>query len=174
MTGTDKMLRVQTDRPCRRRARYAQVRARRDGREVILNVTQLLVGDVLLLEAGDVIPADAVLVDSCATGQLYVDESHMTGEPDDVRKSSAETPVLLSGSKVLEGRCAALCVAVGVNSQMGVITSLVRQQDEVGGRGDDDESSADASSSFDGDGIRTPATAIAPRQGCCVNVKNNI
>ena len=55
-----------------------------------------------------------------------MDESHMTGESDDVRKNLSETPVLLSGSKVLEGQCSALCVAVGVNSQMGLITSLVR------------------------------------------------
>ena len=50
----------------------------------------------------------------------------MTGESDDVRKDLSETPVLLSGSKVLEGQCSVLCVAVGVNSQMGLITSLVR------------------------------------------------
>jgi Ca2+ transporting ATPase len=59
----------------------------------------------------------------------------MTGESEDVRKSSAQSPVLLSGSKVLEGQCAALCVAVGVNSQMGLITSLVRLQERGGGGG---------------------------------------
>ena len=100
---------------------------------------------MILLEAGDVVPADAVLIQTIS--DVVVDESHMTGESEDVRKSADASPVLLSGSKVLQGRCAALVVAVGMNSQMGLITKLVRAQEGEGGmeteRSDDDDDDDD-------------------------------
>lgn len=65
----------------------ARVCARRDGREVVMNITELLVGDVLLLESGDVVPVDAVLIDT-VSAEVVVDESHMTGESDDITKST--------------------------------------------------------------------------------------
>ena len=55
------------------------------------------------------------------------------GESDDVRKTSAGAPVLLGGSKILEGRCEAMVVAVGANSQAGLVTAMVRGQDGGGG-----------------------------------------
>ena len=96
-------------------------------------VADVLVGDLLLLDAGDVAPADCVLVSTCDCAEVTVDESHLTGESDDVRKTSAGAPVLLSGSKVLEGQCEAVAVAVGVNSQAGLVTAMVRGQDGKGG-----------------------------------------
>ena len=96
-------------------------------------VADVLVGDLLLLDAGDVAPADCVLVSTCDCAEVTVDESHLTGESDDVRKTSAGAPVLLSGSKVLEGQCEAMAVAVGVNSQAGLVTAMVRRQDGKGG-----------------------------------------
>ena len=100
---------------------------------------------MILLEAGDVVPADAVLIQTIS--DVVVDESHMTGESEDVRKSADASPVLLSGSKVLQGRCAALVVAVVMNSQMGLITKLVRAQEGEGGmeteRSDDDDDDDD-------------------------------
>ena len=86
-----------------------------------------------MLDAGDVAPADCVLVSTCDCAEVTVDESHLTGESDDVRKTSAGAPVLLSGSKVLEGQCEAMAVAVGVNSQAGLVTAMVRGQDGKGG-----------------------------------------
>ena len=70
---------------------------------------------------------------TCDCAEVTVDESHLTGESDDVRKTSAGAPVLLSGSKVLEGQCEAMAVAVGVNSQAGLVTAMVRGQDGKGG-----------------------------------------
>lgn len=96
-------------------------------------VADVLVGDLLLLDAGDVAPADCVLVSTCDCAEVTVDESHLTGESDDVRKTSAGAPVLLSGSKVLEGQCEAMAVAVGVNSQAGLVTAMVHGQDGKGG-----------------------------------------
>ncbi len=55
-----------------------------------------------------------------------VDESQLTGEADDVLKDANEDPLLLSGSKVLEGNGRALVIAVGSNSQAGIIANLAR------------------------------------------------
>ena len=55
-----------------------------------------------------------------------VDESQLTGEADDVLKDAIEDPLLLSGSKVLEGNGRALVIAVGSNSQAGIIANLAR------------------------------------------------
>ena len=62
-----------------------------------------------------------------------MDESQLTGEADDVVKDANEDPLLLSGSKVLEGNGRALVIAVGSNSQAGVIANLARgPQDDEG------------------------------------------
>lgn len=55
-----------------------------------------------------------------------VDESQLTGEADDVLKAAGEDPLLLSGSKVLEGNGRALVIAVGPHSQAGIIANLAR------------------------------------------------
>jgi len=59
-----------------------------------------------------------------------VDESQLTGEADDVLKDANEDPLLLSGSKVLEGNGRALVIAVGSNSQAGIIANLARGPDD--------------------------------------------
>ena len=87
-------------------------------------VADVLVGDLLLLDAGDVAPADCVLVSTCDCAEVTVDESHLTGESDDVRKTSAGAPVLLSGSKVLEGQCEA--VPIRNNDSLSTIVVIAK------------------------------------------------
>lgn len=65
---------------------------------------------------------DCILV-SCSA--LAVDESHLTGESEDIRKDPATNPVLYSGSKIMQGVGRALVVAVGENSQVGLLTKLM-------------------------------------------------
>ena len=71
---------------------------------------------------------------ACSGSRKYhlcrVDESQLTGEAEDVLKDADEDPLLLSGSKVLEGSGRALVIAVGPNSQAGIIAKLARGQDE--------------------------------------------
>ena len=55
-----------------------------------------------------------------------VDESQLTGEAEDVVKDANSEPLLLSGSKVLEGNGRALVIAVGPNSQSGIIAGLAQ------------------------------------------------
>ena len=62
-----------------------------------------------------------------------VDESQLTGEADDVLKDANNEPLLLSGSKVLEGNGRALVIAVGPNSQAGIIAGLAQGPSEGSG-----------------------------------------
>lgn len=62
-----------------------------------------------------------------------VDESQLTGEADDVLKDANNEPLLLSGSKVLEGNGRALVIAVGPNSQAGIIAGLAQGPSEESG-----------------------------------------
>ena len=61
-----------------------------------------------------------------------VDESHLTGEPDDVYKDTRSAAAALSGSKVVQGQGRMLVTAVGLNSQQGLILGSITGQDSSG------------------------------------------
>ncbi|RLN96730.1 hypothetical protein BBJ28_00015893 [Nothophytophthora sp. Chile5] len=88
----------------------------------------LVVGDVVQLEPGDVVPADGL---AFHTRELQVDESSLTGEAQLVRKGDAlnlggDQPVrLFSGTRVMEGFAKMLLLCVGEHSQYGQITALM-------------------------------------------------
>lgn len=106
------------------------VRAVRDGQTVTLQSADLAVGDVVLLSAGDKVPADGRLLESTA---LRVDESALTGESFPVKKDSQlvltdeKTPLaeranmLYSGTFVIEGNGRLLVTAVGDATEFGKI-----------------------------------------------------
>ncbi|NXV53882.1 AT2B3 ATPase, partial [Uria aalge] len=71
---------------------------------------------------GDLLPADGVLIQG---NDLKIDESALTGESDHVRKSADKDPMLLSGTHVMEGSGKMVVTAVGVNSQSGIIFTLL-------------------------------------------------
>eukprot|EP01099_Mayorella_cantabrigiensis_P000847 TRINITY_DN1359_c0_g1_i4.p1 TRINITY_DN1359_c0_g1~~TRINITY_DN1359_c0_g1_i4.p1 ORF type:complete len:779 (-),score=216.30 TRINITY_DN1359_c0_g1_i4:1168-3504(-) len=77
----------------------------------------LLVGDVILLETGDAIPADILFVHG---HDLKVDMSSMTGESELVLVDE-HNPFLLAGCRVMEGSCSGIVIAVGIHSQWGKI-----------------------------------------------------
>ncbi|NXY57688.1 AT2B1 ATPase, partial [Callaeas wilsoni] len=79
---------------------------------------------------GDLLPADGVLIQG---NDLKIDESALTGESDHVRKSLDKDPLLLSGTHVMEGSGRMVVTAVGVNSQSGIIFTL------LGATGDDED-----------------------------------
>jgi Ca2+ transporting ATPase len=94
----------------------------RDGNALDLKTTELVVGDIVQLKYGDLIPADGIILQS---NDLKVDESSLTGESDDVKKSTEKDPALLSGTHVMEGSCKCIITAVGPNSQSGIIFALL-------------------------------------------------
>ncbi|XP_034388458.1 plasma membrane calcium-transporting ATPase 2 isoform X6 [Cyclopterus lumpus] len=93
------------------------------GSQVIqLPVSDILVGDIAQIKYGDLLPADGVLIQG---NDLKIDESSLTGESDHVKKCVEKDPMLLSGTHVMEGSGRMLVTAVGVNSQTGIIMTLL-------------------------------------------------
>ncbi|XP_065810775.1 plasma membrane calcium-transporting ATPase 2 isoform X5 [Labrus bergylta] len=93
------------------------------GSQVIqLPVADIVVGDIAQIKYGDLLPADGVLIQG---NDLKIDESSLTGESDHVRKCADKDPMLLSGTHVMEGSGRMVVSAVGVNSQTGIIFTLL-------------------------------------------------
>jgi Ca2+-transporting ATPase len=108
----------------------------RSGKASRISVHDVLVGDVMVLEQGDVIPVDGVLIQG---HNVSCDEASATGESDVVKKMTAEAvskallqdsgadaraiakldPFLLSGARVLDGVGTFLVTAVGPHSSLG-------------------------------------------------------
>ncbi|KAI5804537.1 putative calcium transporting P-type ATPase [Geopyxis carbonaria] len=103
----------------------------RSGKSVEISVHDLLVGDVLHLEPGDMIPTDGIFISG---HNVKCDESSATGESDQMKKTPGEEvfrqlesgtasqkldPFLISGSKVLEGVGTFMVTSTGVNSSYG-------------------------------------------------------
>ncbi|KAL2841861.1 hypothetical protein BJY01DRAFT_217092 [Aspergillus pseudoustus] len=113
----------------------------RSGKSVRISVHDVLVGDVLHLEPGDLVPVDGIYIDG---HNVKCDESSATGESDQLKKTGAEQvlrlldqghskaqdPFIISGSKVLEGFGTCLVTSVGVNSSYGKILMAMRQDME--------------------------------------------
>ncbi len=109
-----------------------RARVRRDGHEDQLLASELVPGDVVLLEAGDRVPADARLF----SGVCAVDESLLTGESLATEKSAdvlmVAAPALaqranevFAGSLVRTGSCAAIVTATGTQTELGRIGKLL-------------------------------------------------
>ncbi|XP_068108976.1 plasma membrane calcium-transporting ATPase 2 isoform X6 [Hyperolius riggenbachi] len=93
------------------------------GSQVIqIPVAELVVGDIAQVKYGDLLPTDGLFIQG---NDLKIDESSLTGESDQVRKSVDKDPMLLSGTHVMEGSGRMLVTAVGVNSQTGIIFTLL-------------------------------------------------
>lgn len=109
----------------------------RNGQAVVIPSEEVAVGDVVLVEAGDQVPADGRLIE-CASVQ--VNESALTGESININKSmeeiSVERPLaervnmLYSGSFVTYGRGKFLVTDVGMKTEVGKIASLIQNAEE--------------------------------------------
>jgi len=83
---------------------------------------EIVVGDVMLVKYGDLLPADGLVLQS---NDLKIDESSLTGESDQVQKGVNLDPMVLSGTHIMEGSGKVLVTAVGINSQAGIIFTLL-------------------------------------------------
>ncbi|NMF87468.1 cation-translocating P-type ATPase [Aromatoleum petrolei] len=111
----------------------ARARVRRDGRQMEVDATSLVPGDVVLLEAGDRVPADGRLL---AAHNLEVDEAALTGESQAVGKitDTLDTPELALGDRVnmlymntvvTRGRAEMLVVTTGMATEMGKLAGMI-------------------------------------------------
>uniref|UniRef100_A0A8C2WRZ0 Calcium-transporting ATPase n=1 Tax=Cyclopterus lumpus TaxID=8103 RepID=A0A8C2WRZ0_CYCLU len=120
------------------------------GSQVIqLPVSDILVGDIAQIKYGDLLPADGVLIQG---NDLKIDESSLTGESDHVKKCVEKDPMLLSGTHVMEGSGRMLVTAVGVNSQTGIIMTLL-------GAGPEEEEKKEKKATDGAAGINAPGSA---------------
>uniref|UniRef100_A0AAG5DIV7 Calcium-transporting ATPase n=1 Tax=Anopheles atroparvus TaxID=41427 RepID=A0AAG5DIV7_ANOAO len=94
----------------------------RGGDPVQINIGDIVVGDICQIKYGDLLPADGILIQS---NDLKIDESSLTGESDHVKKTESTDPIVLSGTHVMEGSGKMVVTAVGVNSQAGIIFTLL-------------------------------------------------
>ncbi len=113
------------------------VRVRRDGIVQDVAAANVVPGDLILLEAGSTVPADARLIEAAA---LRVQEASLTGESQPVEKDTAtlndpEMPLgdrhnmVYMGTAVTYGRGAAVVVATGMRTQLGRIAELIQSVD---------------------------------------------
>ncbi|XP_059796358.1 plasma membrane calcium-transporting ATPase 2 isoform X2 [Balaenoptera ricei] len=119
----------------------------RAGQVVQIPVAEIVVGDIAQVKYGDLLPADGLFIQG---NDLKIDESSLTGESDQVRKSVDKDPMLLSGTHVMEGSGRMVVTAVGVNSQTGIIFTLL-------GAGGEEEEKKDKKGVKKGDGLQLPA-----------------
>jgi len=95
----------------------------RDGGLKVLNSLYLTIGDIVILEAGDRVPADGVLIE--ASG-IMIDESLLTGESVGVNKdSSKDMSNVFMGTTMLKGRGLFKTTGIGMNTEMGKIANLL-------------------------------------------------
>ncbi|KAB1258753.1 Plasma membrane calcium-transporting ATPase 4 [Camelus dromedarius] len=94
----------------------------RNGHIIQLPVAEIVMGDIAQIKYGDLLPADGILIQG---NDLKIDESSLTGESEHVKKSLEGDPMLLSGTHVMEGSGRMVVTAVGVNSQTGIIFTLL-------------------------------------------------
>lgn len=91
----------------------------RNGITQRINPIDLVIGDIILLQAGDSIPADCVLVDNST---VMANESALTGESDDLKKTKSKDCFLLSSCLVTSGEDSrAIVIGIGCKSQWGKI-----------------------------------------------------
>lgn len=92
----------------------------RDGEEEVIHTSELVPGDILYLQSGDIVPADCKILES--TG-LCFDESMMTGESVCVYKEKDED--IFSGTRTVGGRGICLVTQTGMNTRMGEISKMI-------------------------------------------------
>ena len=111
----------------------ARSRVLRDGKQHDISRTELVPGDIVLLEAGDAVPADARIIEAV---RLQIAESALTGESQPVDKSATtlDDPDLPVGDRsnmafmnteVTRGRASAVVTGTGMNTQIGTIATLL-------------------------------------------------
>ncbi len=115
-----------------RQASHTTARVRRDQREAMIDTAELVPGDVVILNAGDRVPADLRLLEAAS---LRAEESALTGESAPVEKAvgavaadavlAERYSMLYLGTMIAAGRALAVTTATGAQTEMGRIAHLV-------------------------------------------------
>ena len=116
----------------------ASARIIRDGKETKILATEIVPGDIMLLEEGDRISADARILRS---SDFKADQSTLTGESNPIRKSEESITkecsyleaenMVFSGTSAAAGTCRTLVVATGMDSEFGKIANLTQNTEKT-------------------------------------------
>ncbi len=101
------------------------VKVLRDQKQQTIDVNEIVMDDVMVLEAGDQICCDSVVID----GEIEANESLLTGESDAIHKAKESS--LLSGSSVISGKCYAQVIHVGDDNYTSRLTNEVKKAKEL-------------------------------------------
>lgn len=106
----------------------------RDGRKIEIDSENIVPGDIVVLEAGDLVVADGRIINNYS---LQVNESSLTGESTNIDKSAGtiekevpladRTDMVFSGSLVTYGRAIVVVTETGMNTEIGKIATLMNQ-----------------------------------------------
>lgn len=110
----------------------------RNGKEQRIDTSQLVPGDIILLETGDKVPADARIIEIV---DLHAQEAALTGESIPVRKAMGvldeNTPVadrynmVFSGTIITKGKAKALVTETGMSTEIGKIAEMIQTAEEI-------------------------------------------
>jgi Ca2+-transporting ATPase len=114
-----------------------KARVLRNGKEVVIDAKEVVPGDILILEAGDRIAADARIIEAF---DLKLDEAVLTGESTPVNKTNEKIPsntrvsdrknCVFMATHVIYGRGKAVVTATGMNTEFGKIAEMVQEVEE--------------------------------------------
>ncbi|MCL2627501.1 MAG: cation-translocating P-type ATPase [Oscillospiraceae bacterium] len=118
---------------------HPKAKVKRDGQIVKIDASQIVIGDIIILDAGDYIPADLRIIESM---NLRVDEASLTGESVPAKKDAdlvldADVPLgdrrnlAFMGNIVTYGRGVGVVYATGMETEMGKIATILAQTDET-------------------------------------------
>lgn len=117
---------------------FVQARAIRNSQMLEIKSELLVPGDLLFVESGDMVAADARIINS---NQLQADESTMTGESFPIDKSCQPLPentplaerynMLYKGTSITKGNCFAIVVNTGMATEIGKLANIVQKSEET-------------------------------------------
>jgi P-type Ca2+ transporter type 2C len=109
----------------------------RDGKRHKIHAKDLVIGDIILLQEGDKVPAGAKILEAFS---LQINESTLTGESTPVSKEVAvlsektgvsdQSNMLFMNTTVTRGRCKAIVVATGMSTQIGKVAKMIQSVDD--------------------------------------------
>ena len=114
-----------------------QARVRREGAVAVVPGAELVPGDLVLLDAGNIVPADLRLTEAA---DLRIDEAALTGESHPVEKTTAPLPeaelpigdrrnLAYKGTMVAHGRATGIVVGTGMRTELGRIAALLHEEE---------------------------------------------
>lgn len=112
-----------------------KTKVKREGKIIEIDSEDIVIGDILVLEAGDTVSADARIIYEAS---LKCDESSLTGESTNVSKTSSKldgelplqnrTNMIYSGTNITYGKCIAVVTSTGMDTEFGLIAKTLTEE----------------------------------------------